>query len=70
MNGRARSVARIEGVMQRYGTAVALDAVTIELPAGYMVGFIGRNGVRKSALLGIVAGPRQVGPSTPFPVDH
>jgi ribosome-dependent ATPase len=41
MIGRERSVARIENVTHRYGPAVALDAVTIELPAGCMVGFIG-----------------------------
>jgi len=44
MIGRERPVARIEGVTQRYGTVVALDAVTIELPAGCMVGFIGPDG--------------------------
>src|ERR1035437_9647422 len=60
MIGRERSVARIEDVTQRYGKAVALDAVTIELPAGCMVGFIGPDGVGKSSLLSIIAGARQV----------
>ena len=60
MTGRERSVARIEDVTQRYGKAVALDAVTIELPAGCMVGFIGPDGVGKSTLLSIIAGARQV----------
>jgi ribosome-dependent ATPase len=41
MIGCEHPVARIEGVTQRYGTTVALDAVSIELPAGRMVGFIG-----------------------------
>jgi ribosome-dependent ATPase len=53
-------VARIEGVTQRYGAAVALDAVTIDIPAGCMVGFIGPDGVGKSSLLSIVAGARKV----------
>jgi ribosome-dependent ATPase len=53
-------VARIEGVAQRYGAAVALDAVTIDIPAGCMVGFIGPDGVGKSSLLSIVAGARKV----------
>jgi ribosome-dependent ATPase len=60
MTGRERSVARIEDVTQRYGETVALDAVTIELPVGCMVGFIGPDGVGKSTLLSIIAGARQV----------
>ncbi len=57
---RGPSVARIEGVSQIYGAAVALDAVTIEIPAGCMAGFIGPDGVGKSTLLSIVAGARQI----------
>jgi ribosome-dependent ATPase len=60
MIGPDRPVARIEGLTQRYGKAVALDAVTIELPAGCMVGLIGPDGVGKSSLLSIIAGARQV----------
>jgi ribosome-dependent ATPase len=41
----AQPVARIEGITQRYGSTVALDTVTINLPAGCMVGFIGPDGV-------------------------
>jgi len=41
MIGREPSVARVEDVTQRYGTTVALNTVSIELPAGCMVGFIG-----------------------------
>jgi ribosome-dependent ATPase len=53
-------VAQVEDVTQRYGAAVALDAVTIEIPAARMVGFIGPDGVGKSSLLSIVAGARLV----------
>ena len=60
MIGRADLVARIEDVTQRYGATVALDAVTLDLPAGCVVGFIGPDGVGKSTLLSIVAGARQV----------
>ena len=69
MIGRERSVARIEDVTQRYGSAVALDAVTIELPAGCMVGFIGPDGVGKSSLLSIVAGARQIQSGNVFVLD-
>ena len=58
--GRQRPVARIEGVSQRYGGAVALEDVTIEIPEGRMVGFIGPDGVGKSTLLSLVSGSRQI----------
>jgi ribosome-dependent ATPase len=54
------SVARIEGITQRYGAAVALDGVDIEIPAACMAGLIGPDGVGKSSLLSIVAGARQI----------
>jgi ribosome-dependent ATPase len=60
MIARERSVARIENVTQRYGKAVALDSVSVELPAGCMVGFIGPDGVGKSSLLSMIAGARQI----------
>ena len=69
MIGRGRSVARIEDVTQRYGTAVALDAVTLDLPAGCVVGFIGPDGVGKSSLLSIIAGARQVQSGNVFVLD-
>ena len=69
MIGRERSVARIEDLTQRYGKAVALNAVTIKLPAGCMVGFIGPDGVGKSSLLSIVAGARQVQFGNVFVLD-
>ena len=53
-------VARLENVTQRYGRVVALDDVTVALPAGGMVGLIGADGVGKSTLLSIIAGARQV----------
>ena len=64
-----RPVARIEDVTQRYGAAVALDGVTIELPANCMVGFIGPDGVGKSTLLGVIAGARQVQSGNAFVLD-
>ena len=57
---RGRSVARIEGITQRYGAAIALDGVEIEIPSGCMAGLIGPDGVGKSTLLSIIAGARQI----------
>ena len=60
MSAAVIPVARLEHVTQRYGRVVALDDVTIALPAGCMVGLIGADGVGKSTLLSIIAGARQV----------
>ncbi|MBV9906846.1 MAG: ribosome-associated ATPase/putative transporter RbbA [Hyphomicrobiales bacterium] len=57
---RGPSVARIEGITQRYGAAIALDGVDIEVPSGGMAGLIGPDGVGKSTLLSIIAGARQI----------
>ena len=69
MHGRARPVARLEDVTQRYASTVALDAITLELPAGCMVGLIGPDGVGKSSLLGIIAGARQIQSGQVFVLD-
>src|SRR5450631_2176495 len=69
MTARESPVARVEHVTQRYGAALALDAVTIEVPAGCMVGFIGPDGVGKSSLLSIIAGARQVQSGNVFVFD-
>ena len=53
-------VARLSGVSQRYGEAVALENIDIALPAGCMVGLIGPDGVGKSSLLALVSGARQI----------
>jgi ribosome-dependent ATPase len=55
-----RPVARLESVTQIYPRASALDSVSVEVPAGCMVGLIGPDGVGKSTLLSIVAGARRI----------
>ena len=56
----AAPVARLREVGLRYKKAIALDAVTVDLPAGLMVGLIGPDGVGKSSLLALIAGARAV----------
>jgi ribosome-dependent ATPase len=53
-------VARVSGVTQLYGKAVALDGVSLDIPARKMIGLIGPDGVGKSTLLGILAGVRVI----------
>jgi ribosome-dependent ATPase len=59
MNGAA-PVARLSGVSLQYPKARALDAVSLDVPAGCMVGLIGPDGVGKSSLLALIAGARVV----------
>lgn len=51
-------VARLEAVGLSYGPTRALDAITLDLPSGCMVGLIGPDGVGKSSLLSLIAGAR------------
>jgi ribosome-dependent ATPase len=60
MTARESPVAQVENITQRYGKMVALDGVTIDLPAGCMVGLIGPDGVGKSSLLSMIAGARHI----------
>ncbi len=53
-------VVTVEHLVQRYKTAVALDDVTLSIPANKMIGLIGPDGVGKSTLLGILAGVRKI----------
>ncbi len=59
-------VAVVEALTQRYGNVIALDGVTISIPAGCMVGLIGPDGVGKSTLLGIIAGARRIQSGSAF----
>lgn len=54
------AVVRVAGITQRYGKTVAVDGVTLALPAGCLVGVIGPDGVGKSTLLAIIAGARHI----------
>ena len=53
-------IARLENVSHRYGTTVALDDVTIDIPAAIMAGVIGPDGVGKSTLLALISGVRTI----------
>ncbi|HDR28386.1 ATP-binding cassette domain-containing protein, partial [Rhodovulum sp.] len=52
--------ASLAAVNHRYGKVIALDEVTLGIPAGRMVGLIGPDGVGKSTLMGLVAGAKRL----------
>ncbi len=56
---RAISVS-VESLVHRYGETLALDHVSLSIPAGAAVAFIGPDGVGKSTLLGLIAGVRRI----------
>ncbi len=53
-------VVRVTCVSLRYGTRLALDAVSLDVPAGKMVGLIGPDGVGKSSLFSLISGARAI----------
>ena len=56
----AEPAIRCRGLVHDYGRVRALDSVTLEIPAGALVGFVGPDGVGKSTLLGLVAGAKRL----------
>ena len=56
MNGPAAPVASLRDVGLHHRKVRALEAVTLDIPAGCMVGLIGPDGVGKSSLLSLIAG--------------
>ncbi len=57
MNGLASSApaVRIEGLVKRFGTTVALDRAGLEVPSATVFGLLGPNGAGKTTLIRILA---------------
>ena len=53
-------VAHLDGVSQHYGKTVALNNITLDIPARCMVRLIGPDGVGKSSLLSLISGARVI----------
>ncbi|MEL7258330.1 MAG: ATP-binding cassette domain-containing protein, partial [Pseudomonadota bacterium] len=54
------SAIRMADVTHRYRKHIALDAVSLDLPAGQLIGFIGPDGVGKSTLLSLITGAKKL----------
>ncbi len=59
-DGAAQHAARVRSVSHAFGKTVALNDVTLDFPAGRIIGLIGPDGVGKSTLLSLIAGARAV----------
>jgi ABC-2 type transport system ATP-binding protein len=49
-------VIALQGLTKRYGSMVAVDRLSFEIPAGQIVGFLGPNGAGKSTTLKMLTG--------------
>lgn len=52
----AANIVELSGVHKHYGTVRAVDGVDLDLPAGGIIGLIGRNGAGKSTLFKMMLG--------------
>jgi len=60
VDGPASIAVKIEGVSHAYDDTVALNNISLTVPAGKMVGIIGPDGAGKSCLLALVAGAKKI----------
>jgi len=51
-----RPALRLQDVVKRFGTYVAIEAITLDVPAGTFVSVVGPSGCGKSTLLHVIAG--------------
>jgi ribosome-dependent ATPase len=56
----APPIAVLDALTHRYGPTVALDSISLRIPAGLSVGLIGPDGVGKSTLLALIAGAAEI----------
>ncbi|QCL97286.1 ribosome-associated ATPase/putative transporter RbbA [Agrobacterium tumefaciens] len=59
-NDRHAPVARLADVRLTFGSTIALADISVDIPAGRMIGLIGPDGVGKSSLLSLVSGARAI----------
>ena len=60
MNDDATSVVCVADVTHQYRRQIALHNVSLDLPTGQLIGFIGPDGVGKSTLLSLITGAKKL----------
>ncbi len=55
-----KPVVSIKDVTHRYGSVVALNGISLDIPSGIMVGIVGPDGVGKSTLMALIAGSKKL----------
>ncbi|MFD0986356.1 ribosome-associated ATPase/putative transporter RbbA [Methyloligella solikamskensis] len=65
----APPVARLRDVSLHYKSVVALDHISLDIPAGGLAGIIGPDGVGKSSVLALVSGARKIQSGTVEALD-
>jgi len=53
-------IAVLSDVTHMYGAKIAVNAVSLKIASGKMIGFIGPDGTGKSTILGIISGARKI----------
>ena len=56
MNQTTQSIIQARGLEKRYGATIALKGIDLDIPAGRIVGLIGRNGAGKTTALKSILG--------------
>jgi ribosome-dependent ATPase len=64
-----KPVVSVHDVTHHYGKVKGLDAISIDIPPGLMVGIIGPDGVGKSTLLALMAGSKKLQQGTMTVLD-
>lgn len=60
MKPLSEAVVKLTNVSLQYGKTLALNDITLDIPAGLMIGLLGPDGVGKSSLLSLISGARAV----------
>lgn len=60
MTGTVGNIATVSELRHCYKSVAALDGISLDFPAGQMLGLVGPDGVGKSTLMGVLAGARKV----------